>query len=209
MPRKAQREWTQVSTLVGRITFQVQAKEWTDKDGTKHDAVPLTKGFVAEVSYASESDKMYHALCSSAVATQQTLKKFYQEHGRFPVAPGKPFKVTSSGGMDLPNTVIVDRFEAQAKSGTMALEDKIRAARAIGLEVPAEWLTQLEAAALGAPSSNSESTEGEEELKYNVEELRKLTTQKLRQLAQDEEMEDYDKAPRNELVDFLAEIEKE
>ena len=41
MARKAQRPYTQVSALVGRIGFSVSGNAWTDKNGGKHEAVPL------------------------------------------------------------------------------------------------------------------------------------------------------------------------
>ena len=209
MARKAQSKWEQVSDLVGRIELSVSGKAWTDKNGNEYAAIPETKGFYVEITYENAHDLKYHALCNSRVAVQSTLKAYFWEHGKFPVQPGKLFKATSNGGMDVPNTVLVDRAVATAAISDLA--DKIRFATALGLPIPAEWLAAQAAVVPGTTSDD----QGEEEnaivaaeLKYDVEELRKTGTQKLRQLAQDDGMDGYATKPRNELVDMLAVVTK-
>ncbi len=207
MARKAQRPYTQVSSLVGRIGFSVSGNAWTDKSGTKHEAIPKTDGFMVEVSYESESDKMYHALCNSAVGVQQTLKKYYWAHGRFPAEPGKVFKAKGDGSMDLPNTVIVDR--AVANAATMDLADKIRLATAMGLQIPPEWTAAMAAPVSTGNDQGEESGDDEEELfKYPAGTLDKLVVAKLRVLAQKEELEGYDELTSDELREELYAIEK-
>ena len=213
MARKAQRPYTQVSSLVGRIGFSVSGNAWTDKNGVKHEAIPKTDGFIVDITYESESDKMYHALCNSAVAVQQTIKKYYWAHGRFPAQPGKVFKAQGDGGMDLPNTVIVDR--AVANVATMDIADKIRLATAMGLEVPAEWLATQQTGPVNAdngtdvPDQGTEDAEDAEDIyKYPAGTLDKVAIGKLRVLAQNEELEGYDELTANELREELYAIEK-
>ena len=207
MARKAQRPYTQVSRLVGRIGFSVSGNAWTDKNGVKHEAVPKTDGFIVDITYESESDKMYHALCNSAVALQQTIKKYYWAHGRFPAQPGKVFKAQGDGGMDLPNTVIVDR--AVANVATMDIADKIRLATAMGLEVPAEWLATQQTGPVNADNGTDVPDQGAEDAdKYPAGTLDKVVIGKLRVLAQNEELEGYDELTADELREELYAIEK-
>ena len=206
MARKAQRPYTQVSRLRGRIGFSVSGKSWTDKNGTKHDDVPKTEGFIVEVSYESESDKMYHALCNSAVGVQQTLKKFYWANGRFPATPGKVFKAKGDGSMDLPNTVFIDRIAAKAAGEGLDLDEITRLKAAIAM---AE--AKL-AAGAGAPmdvSDQGETGETDEEFKYPEGSLDKVVLAKLKVLAQNEELEGYDELTAEEIREELYLIEKE
>lgn len=204
MARKAQREWTQVSDLVGRIAFSV-------KSGKPGDAnfVPATAGFIVEVTYESQSDKMYNALCNSAVAVQGTVRRYYAEHQRFPFAPGKLQKVNSKGGFDLPDTVYMDKVEAKAKAGEMTLEDKIRLAEAMGAIVPQEWRLAMESTSAGEQSVDFVDDGDNDGLKYDETVLEGLSLAKLRKLAQDEELEGYDELTKEELVSELAMLEKE
>ena len=208
MARKAQSKWEQVSDLVGRIELSISGKAWTDKNGTEYPAIPETKGFYVEITYEDAHDLKYHALCSSRVAVQSTLKAYFWEHGKFPVQPGKTFKATSNGGMDVPNTVLVDR--AVATAATSDLADKIRFATALGLPIPPEWLAAQAASTSATTDEDQGEEEGEKvpELQFALDQLQKTGTQKLRQLAQDASMDGYATKPRNELVDFLAAILK-
>jgi len=209
MARKAQRAWEQVSSLVGRIEFSVSGKGWTDKNGRKYADIPRTDGFIVEVTYESESDKTYHALCNSVVAVQSTLKRFYWDNGRFPVQPGKLFKARSDGGMDLPNTVMQDRVEKQILAGEMPRETMIRYARALGLEIPAEWLAaEVAATAQAEQIAQADLTATQDQgKKYTREALAKMSRGRLGVLAINEGVEHNGKSS-SELVAILAEIPK-
>ena len=204
MARKAQRPYTQVSSLVGRIGFSVSGKAFVDKDGTKHEAIPKTDGFIVEVAYESESDKMYHALCNSAVGVQQTLKKYYWTHGRFPAVPGKVFKARGDGNMDLPNTVYMDKIVAKAAGEGLDLDEITRLKAAIAL---AE--AKLAAQATTEPADDDDSADEDDGgLKYPEGSLEKFTAAKLKVLAQNEELEGYDEMTADEIRDELYAIEK-
>lgn len=208
MARKAQSKWEQVSDLVGRIELSVSGKAHTDKQGKFFPDIPATSGFYVEIRYESRADEKYHALCSSRVAVQNTLKDYYWAHGRFPVEPGKLFKATSSGGMDLPNTVLVDRVEKMGQAGELDASaiERLKAMIALAEVKMAEQPTATPPADDDADASDQGKKSVQ--LKYDIEELRKLGTQKLRQLAQDDDIDGYATKPRNELVDALAAIEK-
>ena len=198
MAGKAQSKWEQVSELVGRIELSVSSKARTGKP-----AIPETTGFYVEIRYENAADKMYRALCSSRVAVQNTIKQYFWEHGKFPVQPGKLFKATGNGGMELPNTVIVDR--AVANAATMDIADKIRLAKAMGLPIPAEWLASAQAT---TDVDQDDSDEDEGEAKYPEGSLDKVGMAKLKVLAQNEYIGGYADMTADELRDELYAIEK-
>ena len=204
MARKAQGTYTQVSALVGRIELSVSGKAWTDKQGIVHPEIPKVEGLIAEISFESESDKMYHALCSSRVTAQSTLKDYFWQHGRLPVTPGKVFKITSDGKMDLPNTFYVDKIAAKAADGGLDAGELERL-KAIIAMAEAKMAAQP---VLTHEEDDSVEDSTEPVLRYNVEELRNASTQKLRQLAQDGSIDGYATKPRNALVDALAVVLK-
>ena len=213
MARKAQRPYTQVSSLVGRIGFSVSGNAWTDKSGTTHPAVPKTAGFVVEVAYDSESDKMYHALCNSAVAVQQTLKKYYWSNGRFPAQPGKVFKAQGDGSMDLPSTVFVDRLDAKAR-GEGLDTNEIERLKAIIAMAEAKLAGPASATEATVPVGTSIDqgmvpTAPKIEYKYDEAHLRRAKTDQLINLAETEEFEGIADMDREELITELALVEKE
>ena len=210
MARKAQRPYTQVSSLVGRIGFSVSGNAWTDKSGTTHPAVPKTDGFVVEVAYDSESDKMYHALCNSAVAVQQTLKKYYWSNGRFPAQPGKVFKARGDGCMDLPSTVFVDRLDAKAR-GEGLDTNEIERLKAIIAMAEAKLAGPAITAEAAAPvgTSGDQGMVPKIEYKYDEAHLRRAKTDQLVNLAETEEFEGLADMDRETLITELALVEKE
>lgn len=208
MARKQRREFVMVSNLVGRISFDVSG-------GTegKEDFVPETKGFTIEVTYKDEAEKMGNALNTSVIAVQSILRSFYRKHKRFPFAPGKTQKVNADGEFDLPMVTHIDRLEAAVTAGQVELADKIRVAKAFGLEVPQAWLDELAAAVtMTAATTQSAATATAPttapQFKYNKGELSKLATTRLKVLAQQEEFEGYDEMTRAELIEDLARVEK-
>lgn len=207
MARKAQEgSWEQISDLIGRIKLSVSGKAWVDRNGKEYPAIPKTDGFYVEIRYESRADEKYHALCNSRVAVQNTLKQYFWEHGKFPVQPGKVFKATSNGGMELPNTIIVDR--AVANAATMDLADKIRLATAMGLPIPAEWLAAQTVAPVNTSNDQGGDDEDDEKMKYPAGTLDRLVIAKLRILAQTEELEGYDELTTDEIRGELYAIEK-
>lgn len=195
MARK-QRDWTQVSGLVGRIGFTLSA----GKGPSDPKYIPETAGFVVEITYDNENDRMYHALCNSIVAVQNTVKKYYWANKRFPFAPGKVQKVRGDGAFDVPVTFHMDKLEAQHKAGQLSVADQIRLIESFGGIVPDE----LRAQATTATTAGEDDTE----LMYNGDWLRKQTVAKLKVLAQDNELEGYDELTRAELVEELEMLEK-
>lgn len=201
---KKQREWTQVSSLVGRMTFDVGG----GKDGEK-DFVPETKGFVLEARFVNETDKTYKALSSVVIDAQGALRTYYRAHKKFPFPVGKPFVVIVDKGesnVALPAATHIDRLEAQVASdpSSIAMADKIRVARMFGLPIPQEWLDLVGPV---APEEEEEDTE-ESEYKYAEDQLQGLSVAKLKVLAQKEELEGYDELTKEELVEELALLEK-
>ena len=197
---KKMREFTLVSDLVARTELNVSG-------GTegKPDYVPSTDGFIIEVTYASEAQKMGKALSSTIIDVQNILRVFYRANKRFPFQPGKVQKVTGTGVFELPVASQVDRLEAQLKAGQVELADKIRLAISMGLEVPQDWLDQVE----NEPVLNEQSDDEEDDaMKYPEGSLDKTTIAKLKVLAQEEELEGYDELTASELREELYAIEK-
>lgn len=219
MARKAQREWMQVSDLVGRIEFSVSA----GKDASDKRFIPETKGFAVEIAYESRSDEKYHALCDSVVAVQNSIKRYYWEHRRFPFQPvpitdgdgnvhgdlKRAFKVKGDGAFDAPNTVLQDRVEAQIKAGEMDLATKIRYAQAMGLPVPAEWLTANPVVTVPPVEPVQGTAPVVLNLKYNVDHLKRAKDEQLMLLCQQEEFEDVDSMTRSEMIEELVLVEKD
>lgn len=192
------REWTLVSALVGEIEFGISG----GKEGTT-DYIPKTSGFVIRVSYANETEKMKQALCSTRIAVQNTIRQFYRKNKRFPFSPGKVQKVNGSGEFTLPMTVHIDRIETQAKNGELEMADKIRLAKAMGLEIPAEWLTDSK-----PEPTQMVPTAPQIEYKYNEDHLKRAKTEQLILLAEQEGLEGLEDMERSEIIEELALIEK-
>ena len=212
-------EWTMVSDLVGRISLQVSG-------GTlgKEDYIPETKGFIIQVTYANQADKMHAALNSTRIAVQNTIRTFYRKNKRFPFKPEVVQAVDGKGEFTLPVTVHMDRLEAQAKAGELDRDDKIRLARMAGVSeeiIAAMFPPVVVAAPVAAEAAAPESTtsdQGNDDddkseddadgMKYDEEELAKLSVSRLRVLAQKEELEGYDELSKEELIEELSAIEK-
>ena len=208
MARRVQSRWEQVSELVGRIELSVSGKAHTDRNGRAFPAIPETTGFYVEIKYENAAEKMYRALCSSRVAVQDTLKQYFWEHGKFPVQPGKVFKATSNGGMELPNTVHMDRIVAKAASEGLNLDEITRLKAAIAL---AEAKLAAAAAATQADDEDAADDEDDDtgdEFKYPEGSLDKVGKAKLLILAQDEEVDGYAEMSVEELRNELYIIEK-
>ena len=209
MARKAQGEWTQVSSLVGRIGLSISGKAWTDKNGRQYPAIEKVEGLVAEISFESEADKMYQALCAARVTVQGMLKNYVWEHGRLPVQPGKPFKVASDGKMDLPNTFYMDKIAAQAAGEGL---DAYAVERLKAIIATAELKLQAKPVDMStvadATDQGDESDDDDEEVfKYPAGTLDKTVIAKLKVLAQNEELEGYDELTADEIREELYAIE--
>ena len=207
MARKAQRQWTTVSQLAGRITFSISA----GKDANDPKYIPETKGFEVEITYDNELDMKYHALCDSVVAVQKTVKTYYWANKRFPFQPGKVQRVRGDGTFDVPVTFHMDKLEAQHKAGQLSVADQIRLIESFGGIVPSELRAQFMATPLVTAADINSGLSGSEgnaaELLYDSDWLRKQTTQKLKVLAQDNEIEGYDELTRDELIEKLEVLE--
>ena len=191
---------TVVADFCARAKFIVSGGEKIVGGKIVLKAVPEAS-FELEVQYVDMTELLESAVPTTIIALQGNLRNYYRAHGRFPVPEGSRLKVKASGAFEAPPTVHLDRLEAQVRAGgEISLRDKIRMAQIAGLDVPQAWLDEAGTATI--------VDEQNAVLKYDVVELRKFATQKLRQLAQDEEMEDYATAPRNELIDALVEVAK-
>ena len=203
---KKQIEFVQVDALTARISLSVSG-------GTegKPDFVPDTDGFMIEVRYSSEAQKMGKALASTKIDVQNILRVFYRANKRFPFQPGKLQKVDGTGSFELPVSSQVDRLEAQLERGEVELVDKIRLARKLGFAIPQEWLDELSTlqAQQASDEADVEVAEEVDEMKYDEAELTKLSITKLRKLAQDEELEGYDSLDKAQLVEELSLVYKE
>ena len=211
-------EFTQVDQLTGRIAVSVSG-------GTmgKADYVPETDGFIIEVRYDNEAQKMGKALSSTRIDVQNILRVFYRANKRFPFAPGKVQKVGGTGTFELPVASHVDKLEAQAAQGLVSTADLIRIAKAAGMSIPAEWIAMVETlraesavtlAELNKPAVGASVNKGvqsddndEIEMQYARDWLDKQTTAKLQVLCQDEEI-DHEELTAEEMRDELEQVEK-
>ena len=193
-------EFTMVDQLTGRISVSVSG-------GTegKADYVPETDGFIIEVRYDSESQKMGKALSSTRIDVQNILRTFYRANKRFPFAVGKVQKVSGTGTFELPVASQVDRLEVQASQGLVSTADLIRIAKAAGMSIPADWLAMAE-----APTVDDDGMKPAKyvEMKYPEGSLDKVVIGKLKIIAQGEELEGYDELTADELRAELYAIEK-
>ena len=208
---------TVVSDLVGRGKFTVSAKGKMNADGVMVGAIPSTS-FEIEVTYKDQIEKMEYAVPTSIICLQGMLREEYLATGKFAFAAGSRVKVGANGKYYRPAPLPT---KERLMDATWA--EKITLAEAIGLPVPQEWrdavaggydlsarLTEVE-----EQSENEEEIEDEEpELKYDEDELSKLSVSKLKVLAQKEELdgnadfEGYDDLTKDELVELLAQVEK-
>ena len=193
-------EFTMVDQLTGRISVSVSG-------GTegKPDYVPETDGFIIEVRYDSESQKMGKALSSTRIDVQNILRTFYRANKRFPFAVGKVQKVSGTGTFELPVASQVDRLEVQASQGLVSTADLIRIAKAAGMSIPADWLAMAE-----APTVDDDGMKPAKyvEMKYPEGSLDKVVIGKLKIIAQEEELEGYDELTAEQLRAELYAIEK-
>lgn len=206
MARKTGGRFTMVSDLVGRIEFSLRAGKAGEKG-----YIPKTDGFIIEVVYKDAAERMERALSHSAIAASGHIKRYHAEHGRFPFKPGEVKRVNGDGSFVLPASTYVEKVEENLRKGLVGLEEKIRLAQSMGLEVPESWLEQLEA-------EDGSLDEGEEEnapealprpsngFRYKEDQLKSLNDQKLRQLCQDEQFEGYGEMTRDEMIEELSEV---
>ena len=198
-------DFTMVDQLTARITVSVSG-------GTegKADFVPDTDGFIIEVRYENEAQKMGKALSSTKIDFQNFIRTFYRAHKRFPCIPGKLQKVSGTGTFDLPVASQVDRLEAQAAQGLVSTADLIRIAKAAGMAIPQEWLDQVVAEPTASDDEDGQGNNGDNDdgMKYPAGSLEKIVISKLKRLAQDEELEGYDELTAEELREELYAIEK-
>lgn len=198
MPKK--QDVTVVSDLVGRGKFTVSAKGKM-VDGELVGVVPTTS-FEIEVKYKDQIEKMEYAVPTSIICLQGFLRDEYLATGKFAFAAGSRIKVGANGKYFRPAPM-----PSQERLLDATWAEKIMIAETFGLPVPPEWR-----AAAAAVSEETEETavsaDSAESFRYDVIELRKQTTQKLRQLAQTDDISGYATKPRNELIDDLGAITK-
>ena len=183
-------EVTLVDALTADVVFSVSAPK---------TGVPETNGFIVRVKFAGENEKMLAALKTVVIRVQNGLRTYYEKHKRFPFEPGKRTAVDAGGEFYMPAPM-----PSKERLLAATLAEKIMIAETYGLTVPDEWRN---------PPSDEDDGQSDEDdetgLKYDEDELRKLSIARLRVLAQNEELEGYDDLTKDELVEELAMVEKQ
>lgn len=190
-------EVTVVSDLVGRGKFTVSAKGKL-VDGVMVGAVPSTS-FEIEVTYTNQIEKMEYAVPTSIICLQNFLRDEYLANGKFSFVPGSRIKVGANGRYARPAPM-----PSKERIANASIAEKIALAEALGLEVPNEWREDKPVVS----DEDDENEDNESEMKYDEEQLSRLSIARLKVLAQNEELEGYDEMTRDEIVVNLALIEK-
>ena len=195
---------TVVSDLVGRGKFTVSAKGKM-VDGKLVGMVPST-GFEIEVTYKNQIEKMEYAVPTSIICLQNELRTDYVSTGKFSFVPGSRIKCGADGKYARPAPMpTAERLLA----ATWA--QKIMVVETYGLAVPQEWRDALaaeEASAQVTTDTQSEDEDESSDYKYDEVQLSGLSMAKLRTLAQNEELEGYDKLSKFALIQELSLIDK-
>ena len=184
-------EVTLVDALTADVVFSVSAPK---------TGVPETNGFIVRVKFAGENEKMLAALKTVVIRVQNGLRTYYEKHKRFPFEPGKRTAVDANGEFYMPAPM-----PSKERLLAATLAEKIMIAETYGLAVPDEWRNPPS----DKDDEQSDDDDDETGLKYEEDELNKLSIAKLRVLAQNEELEGYDDLTKDELVEELALIEKQ
>lgn len=185
-----------VETLTVTGSFSVSTKARPEKQGP----------FGLVIQYESMEQALKEAFNSTRIRVQAPFRTLHEEGKPLGLVPGGTVRADGNGER------VVSEAERNALAMARVLEkpevlrdaplaQRIQAAELLGLTVPQEWRDQA------ALLPEDDLDEIGPKMKYDVPTLRKLGTQKLRQLAQDEQIDDYAELPRNELIDALAETE--
>ena len=194
MPKK--QEVTLVDSLTADVSFGVSG---TFKVGDVTHKIPETNGFMIRVKFGTENEKMLAALKTVVIKVQNGLRVYYEKHQRFPFDPGKKTAVNAMGEFYTPAPM-----PSRERLLSATLAEKIMIVETYGLEVPDEWRNPP----ADDEQGDTDDDDNDSDLKYDEEQLSKLSLARLRALAQNEELEGYDELTKDELVDELALIEK-
>ena len=207
-------------TAVDKIVVNVSELSVTGEFSVSSKDRPTKQGpFVLIVKYTNVDEALRAAFSTTRIMVQSPYRALHAADKPLGLKEGEVIRCNGKGER------IISEAERNALAMTRVLADpsvlknaplaqKIQAAELMGLPVPKAWRDELAGATKeGEPSEEAvDEDEDEEEessgLRYKIDDLMKLGTQKLRQLAQDEEIEDYSKMNKEELVEALGEIEE-